>query len=279
MYVELRRLVCSIQTSLKVECFFFLEIHLVREHSLANGEGRSQVLAEKLLLRVLLEGADQLTVHFDLVLLALFGDDVGGLLLLEDFSFAMTDLLGLGATEVVVVQSIGDRDAGNVDLGLGGDDVDLVDPSERASVDAERSGDEKKTGSQLLQEHNALSLVDTGDQDQNRAGGDGGAKLAVVHAERLLVGGLPLLAALSGQSARSLVELNDALVAVLLTADLLRHRSRLLDDGRLVGLLVLDEGGLLVVHLGSREPHDPSVDLCVAGSVSHRYFYWVLFFF
>jgi len=256
-----------------IESLSFLEIHLVREHSFANGEGRSQVLAEELLLGVLLEGADQLTVHFDLVLLALFGDDVGGLLLLEDFAFAMTDLLGLRATEVVVIQSLGDRDAGNVDLGLGGNDVDLVDPPEGASVDAERSGDEEQTGSQLLQEHDALSLVDAGDQDQHGARSDGGAKLAVVLAERLLVGGLPLLAALSGQSARSLVELNDALVAVLLTADLLRDSRRLLDDGRLLGLLVLDESGLLVVHLGSREPHDPSVDLSVAGSVSHRYFY------
>ena len=49
----------------------------------------------------------------------------------------------------------------------------------------------------------------------------------LVLAERLLVGGLSLLAALSGQSARSLVELNDALVAVLLTADLLRDSRRL----------------------------------------------------
>merc|ERR1719447_2330194 len=126
----------------------------------------------------------------------------------------MSDLLGLGATEVVVVQSLGGRDAGNVDLGLGGNDVDLVDPPEGASVDAERSGDEEQTGSQLLQEHDALSLMDAGDQDQHGAGGDGGAKLAVVLAERLLV------------------ELNDALVALLLTADLLRHRRRLLDDGR-----------------------------------------------
>ena len=49
-----------------IESLSFLEIHLVREHSFANGEGRSQVLAEELLLGVLLEGADQLTVHFDL---------------------------------------------------------------------------------------------------------------------------------------------------------------------------------------------------------------------
>ena len=49
----------------------------------------------------------------------------------------------------------------------------------------------------------------------------------LVLAERLLVGGLSLLAGLRGQSARSLVELNDALVAVLLTTNLLLHRRRL----------------------------------------------------
>jgi len=229
----------------------FLEIHLVREHSLADREGRSQVLAKELLFGVLLDSANKLTVNLDLVLLALFGDDVGGLLLLEDFSFAVTDFLGFGATEIIVVQSFGNRNARNVDLSLGGDDVDLVDPSERASVDAEWTGDEEQTGSQLLQEHHALSFVDAGHQDQHGARSDGGPQFTVVLAERLLVGGLPLLAALRGQSAGSLVELNDALVAVLLSADLLRHSRRLLDNWSLLCLLVLDEGGLLVVHLGS----------------------------
>ena len=43
-------------------------------------------------------------------------------------------------------------------------------------------------------------------------------------AERLFVRGLSLLTGLRGQSAGSLVELNDALVAILLAADLLLHR-------------------------------------------------------
>jgi len=245
----------------------------VREHALADGKGRSQVLTQKLLFGVLLDGTDQLTVHFDLVLLALFRDNVGGLLLLEDFSFAMTDLLGLGATEVFVIHRLRNVDARNVDLRLGGDDVDLVDPSERASVDAEGTGDEQQTRGQLLQEHHALSLVDAGHEDQDGAGSDRRAQLAVVLAERLLVGGLSLLAGLRGQSARSLVELNDALVAVLLTANLLLHRRRLFSDGSLLGLLVLDKGGLLVIHLRSGEPHDSTINLNVAGSVSHGYFF------
>merc|ERR1719259_1237459 len=72
-----------------------LEIHFVREHALADGERRGQILAEQLLFGVLLNGADQLPVDLNLVFLALFGDDVGGLLLLEDFAFAVTDLLDL----------------------------------------------------------------------------------------------------------------------------------------------------------------------------------------
>ena len=45
----------------------FLEIKLVGEHSFADGEGRSQVLAKELLLGVLLDGADQLTIDLNLL--------------------------------------------------------------------------------------------------------------------------------------------------------------------------------------------------------------------
>jgi len=248
-----------------------LEIQLVREHSLADGKGGSQILAEKLLLGVRLQGADQLTIDLDLILLALFGYDVGGLLLLKDFALSVTDLLSLGAAEVVVVQGVGNAHSRDIDLSLGGDDVDLVDSPKRASVDAEGASDEQKSGGQLLQENHALSLVGAGHQNQDRAGSDGRAQFAVVLAERLLVGGLPLLAALRGQSARHFLQLDDALVAVLLTADLLGHSRRLLDHWSLLRLLVLDESGLLVVHLGPGEPHDSSIDLRVTGCVNHGF--------
>jgi len=111
--------------------------------------------------------------------------------------------------------------------------------------------------------------VDAGDEDQHGAGSDGRTQFPGVLTEGLLVGGLSLLAALRGQRTRRLLELNDARIAVLLSADLLRQCRRLGRGDFLLGRLVLDEGGLLVVHLGSRESHDPSVDLDVAGSVSH----------
>ena len=46
-------------------------------------------------------------------------------------------------------------------------------------------------------------------------------------AERLLVGGLSLLTRLRGQRARRLLELNDAFLAVLLSADFLGHSRSL----------------------------------------------------
>merc|ERR1711931_103064 len=220
---------------------FSLEIHFVREHSFADREGGSQVLTKQLLLRVLLEGAEQLTVDLDLVLLALFRDDVRRLLLLENFAFAVTNFLRFGPTEVIVVQSLRDSHAGNVDLSLGGDDVDLVDSPERASVDAERSGDQQQTGSQLLQEDDAFALVGAGQQDQHGPWRDGRTQLAIVLAERLLVGGLPLLAALRGQRSRHLLQLDDSRFSVLLTTDLLSHSAGLGGGDLLDGRFGLDE--------------------------------------
>ena len=54
--------------------------------------------------------------------------------------------------------------------------------------------------------------------------------LSLVLAEWLLVGSLSLLARLRGQRARGLLELNDALVTVLLTANLFGHRRRLISE-------------------------------------------------
>merc|ERR1711990_791410 len=91
--------------------------------------------------------------------------------------------------------------------------------------------------------------------------------------KRLLVGGLSHRSALRGQSARSLLKLNDALFAVLLAADLFRQSRSFLNDGSLFDFLVFDKSRLLVVHLGPREPHDPSIHLLVTGRVNHGFFF------
>ena len=70
-------------------------------------------------------------------------------------------------------------------LGLGGNDVDLVDSSKRASVDAEGAGNQQKTGSQLVQEDDALSLVDAGQHNQNGSGSDGRTQFAAEIVETL----------------------------------------------------------------------------------------------
>jgi len=59
--------------------------------------------------------------------------------------------------------------------------------------------DQQKAGLELLEEHNALATVATGQQDQNGAGGDAGAQLrglgseAAVQRVRHVVGGVVLL--------------------------------------------------------------------------------------
>jgi len=246
-----------------------LEIHLVREHSFADGERRCQVLAQKLFLRVGLDGSQDLLVHFNLVSFSLIRDDVGLFLLLEDLALAVTDLLGLLATEVLVIHVVWHLHVADVDLGLCGNAIDLVDASHRASVDAEWPSHEQQARRQLLQEHNALSLVYAGNHDQDSARGDGGAQFVLVLAEGLLVVGETLGAALRGQRAGRLGQLHKASIAILFTADLFRYGGRRLDCNFLLGLFILDKGGLLVVHLGPRKPHDPSVDPHVPRRVSH----------
>ena len=54
-----------------------------------------------------------------LILLALFRDDVSGLLLFEDFAFSVTNLLCLGTTEIFVVHGLRNVHSGNIDLKSG----------------------------------------------------------------------------------------------------------------------------------------------------------------
>jgi len=226
-------------------------------------------LAEELLFRIRLDSHQKLTIHVNLVFLPLVGDDVSRFLLLEYFTFAVTNFFGLFPAKVIVVEVVRNIDPGNVNLCLGGDDVDLVDSPQRAPVDAEGSSDQEKARRQLLQEDDALSLVNAGEEDQDGAGSDGRTQLAVVLAEGLLVGGLSFGSALRGQSARRLLKLNDALLAILLPANLFRQRRRLGYGNFLLRLFVLNEGGFLVVHLRPRKPHNSSIDQRVSRRMRH----------
>ena len=53
-------------------------------------------------------------------------------------------------------------------------------PSEGSSVQFEGAGDQKQPSLQLLQDHDSLPLVDTGQEDGHGAGGQGGADSPLV---------------------------------------------------------------------------------------------------
>jgi len=230
-------------------------------------------LAKQLLFRILLDGGQKLFVHVNLVGLPLLGDCVGLFLLLKDLALAVTDLLGLLAAEVFIINVVRNGDPRDINLGLGSNAVDLIDPSHGTPIDTERSGDKQKSRGQLLQENHTLALVDSGDHDEDGARSDGGAELVVVLTEGLLVVGKTLGAALGRQRPRGLGQLDDTLFAVLFASNFFGHGRCLLDNNFLLCLFVFDEGSLLVVHLGTGKPHDSSTDLCVSRSVSHYQYF------
>lgn len=105
--------------------------------------------------------------------------------------------LGLGSLE----ESVSDAsriDAGEVDLGGGGNDKGLVDAAERNAIHAVRTSDEEEAGLELFEENNALSAVLAGDKNEDSAWRDGRAKagrlvvcLTALEGLRDLVGGVP----------------------------------------------------------------------------------------
>ena len=88
---------------------------------------------------------------------------------------ALLSSLGLG--EVGVVDGLGDRDTGKVNLGGGGNNVCLTDSTERNTVDPERSADEEQSALQLLEEDNPLTPESSSQKDQDSSGGDGSSEL------------------------------------------------------------------------------------------------------
>lgn len=69
------------------------------------------------------------------------------------------------------------RDARDIDLGLRGDNVRLVDPSERDAVELVGATDEEEAAIELLQEDGPTTAVPSGKEDDNRAGGQGRTKV------------------------------------------------------------------------------------------------------
>jgi hypothetical protein len=105
-------------------------------------------------------------------------------------------LLGVVADEHLVAH-LGHVDTGNVDLGGGGDGVDLVDALNRDAVDLVGASDQKEAGGELLEADDALSTETAGEEDKDGSGDDAGSKLGGrnllgAHGSLLLVSGVPL---------------------------------------------------------------------------------------
>merc|ERR1711884_954526 len=99
-----------------------------------EAEHGSQVAEQQLLVSVLSDGIKHLLVHSDLVLLALITDSVLLLLGVKDLSLSVTGLLELLATEVLVIDAFGDPNTRDINRCLSGNNVDLVDAAEGASI-------------------------------------------------------------------------------------------------------------------------------------------------
>ena len=93
---------------------------------------------------------------------------------------------------------------GHVNLFARRDDVTLVDTLDRHAVHPVRTGNEKETGLELLDEHDALTLEVTREEDQNLTRGDGRAKLGRLVLDRALERLLDVIRRVKGRSLRLL---------------------------------------------------------------------------
>lgn len=198
-------------------------------------------------------GLSFLAVLVDLVLL-FFG--------LENLALGRLGLLGLDAVEECVIQVGRHVDFADVDLGAGGDDVDLIDASQWAAVQFEWATNEQQARFQLFQEDNTFASMTTGDQDEDGAWRDRWSQGVLVRREGLLVG-LELSRLVFGR-----VGLRESSDSDVTSATVLVALDLLLDDaGRvlllvlwllLVGLLPLLDvpETTLVEHATARQAHD-----------------------
>jgi len=177
-----------------------LEDHAVGVLALVESEIALEVSMDE---GIGLDSSEHVSVHSLLVGLLGLGEGLGSSLLLL-VTLSKHGLVGLRAllasvllllellAEVVVVVLLNVQGSGESDLGLGGDHVGLVHTAERHTVKLERTGDEEKTGVELLEEDNSLSTVLAGEEDEHSAGGDGSTELGlVVLVDPASVGGIP----------------------------------------------------------------------------------------
>lgn len=197
-----------------------LEAHAVRVLMGAQSKVRLQVFADEQSLVGLLDRALHQLVDGNLIRLALLRRCVLLFLLREDVAFGLAGFLLVRALEVSVVDVFGNGDTLQVHARLRGDDVALGDATQWAAVQVERSVDEEQAGLEDLQQHNALSLMTAGQQDEHLAGHQCAASVAGVLLE--VVAGRALCdLRFGGVRSAVLVDADDARFAVLGSTDLL----------------------------------------------------------
>lgn len=189
-----------------------LEDHLVRLVALSQTELGGEVSLHH---GGGLDGLDDGGIDLLLVGLALVGDDGGlGGISLEEF-FLTLAVGGGGAGKVGIVEG-GNVNAGNVNLGGGGDHVGLVDPTEGNAVDLVRASDEEEARLESLEADDALAAEATSEKDEDGAGGDGGADLGCLLV--ILAGGEGTLHIVGGVEAGGLAGGGGSLLGLLGTS-------------------------------------------------------------
>merc|ERR1719415_63526 len=147
--------------------------HLVGELTLGKSERCFQILFQSCPLRMLLDGSQNLSVNSGLVLLSLLGRFVFLLLGVKDLTILFGSLLSLDPGKIFVVDVVRNLDARDVNLGGCSQQEPLVDPSQRSSIQLERSSHQEEPGLQLLQDHHALAFVDSSQDNGYHSGGQG----------------------------------------------------------------------------------------------------------
>lgn len=136
-----------------------------------QGEHALQVFGEEFAIFVGLDGLEDSSIDFLLVLLAGFVGNETFLLGSKDITFTgLLVLLGLQAAEVGIIQVFGYFVVTQVDAGGGADDETLRNATQWAGVQAEGTGDQQETRGQGFQQNNTFALMTAGQQDEHGTG-------------------------------------------------------------------------------------------------------------
>merc|ERR1719483_2003557 len=111
-----------------------LEDHFMGKLGVSKREHSSKISEHKFLFFEFADHIEELTINCSLVFFPLFSNCVNLFLGVEDVSLSMFWLLQLLSLEVFIIDTIWDLDTFDVQLCLCGNDILLVDPSQRTAI-------------------------------------------------------------------------------------------------------------------------------------------------